>query len=106
MNHHRELNILFLLTAVLFGSASGTLAGEVRRLACIELYAPGCYSLGRLKSVAQAMRREIQSLTIARIYLPMVFPGREFGKTAANVPFKNSSKLKADSLRTRQLPMK
>jgi endonuclease YncB( thermonuclease family) len=39
MNHRRKLSIVFLLTAVSFASVPGTLAGEARRLACIELYA-------------------------------------------------------------------
>lgn len=39
MNHHRVLNFLCFLTAVSFAAAPGALAGEARRLACIELYA-------------------------------------------------------------------
>lgn len=39
MNYHRELSILLSLTAASLASVPGTLSGEVRRLACIELYA-------------------------------------------------------------------
>lgn len=42
------------------------------------------YSVARVESTAQAMRRAIQSLTIARVNLPIVFPAYKFGKISAN----------------------